>query len=756
MSIRLGEAHYQFTIDDDGLVAGLKRARARVRTEANAMAADIRRVGASFDALGTQADRAGRRAGAELERIRRTRQSRTEEVDATPPAAGGNRGANGRPPRSPGRFNDLISEGASAAESLMSGTSLAMAALQHGPKLLDALAAAGIRVSAAFGPIGVIVAAVGTAIIGLGANALRTERDLTTFNGQIAALAHGSSFNAEALTDVARALDAQGASAESARQAVSVFLREGVHPERIGEFGNAATHLSKVLGIDLVGASQQVSDAFTGNYDDVVKLDDSLHFLTDSERTHIQALFDSGKASDARNEAFRIFTETYAKAYNDSLTAGENLTRSLSGAWDNLVQSIANIGPIKDATDAIGDLVNQLANWVSQFAEVETLTQDQLQVRGMKNMGALSVAEKRLADATKNEANFRGIIYDRNTGKTLPQLQQEKKNAQAEVDRLNEEAGKIAKVRSMGEWSKPTTDTTVDPPKTKRNARPVARSRVVAQADMPVMTIYTVLEQLPESLRTKVKGLLSAHLAAQLDDLRKKAIDAKEGPLGPPRQEDVGVLKQPNIVPFEESLKDIPRLATPIKDMAFEIGTSFSDAFGRAVAGMTTFEEAFKSTLQNMVAKWASSGFEKILGMLIGGNAAQDAGYGHDGIFGGGGIFGQGGGSGTSGGWMTNLMDFAGFRAGGGPVEAGRAYVVGEKRPELFVPRVSGTIMPHVNAAAGGPMIVRVEVDKSKYFDVHVNAVSARNARAAAGRAVEIANQTAYGSVRRSDTYEAA
>jgi hypothetical protein len=42
----------------------------------------------------------------------------------------------------------------------------------------------------------------------------------------------------------------------------------------------------------------------------------------------------------------------------------------------------------------------------------------------------------------------------------------------------------------------------------------------------------------------------------------------------------------------------------------------------------------------------------------------------------------------------------AGFRAEGGPVGAGGAYVVGEKGPELFVPNSSGSIVP--NGAMGG------------------------------------------------------
>jgi len=42
------------------------------------------------------------------------------------------------------------------------------------------------------------------------------------------------------------------------------------------------------------------------------------------------------------------------------------------------------------------------------------------------------------------------------------------------------------------------------------------------------------------------------------------------------------------------------------------------------------------------------------------------------------------------------------MRAAGGPVTAGRAYVVGEKGPELFVPNRSGTIVPQNALASGG------------------------------------------------------
>ena len=62
-----------------------------------------------------------------------------------------------------------------------------------------------------------------------------------------------------------------------------------------------------------------------------------------------------------------------------------------------------------------------------------------------------------------------------------------------------------------------------------------------------------------------------------------------------------------------------------------------------------------------------------------------------------------------SGGALSGFINgiFGGFKAEGGPVTAGRAYVVGEKRPELFVPGVSGTIVPRI-AGAGGVTVAPV------------------------------------------------
>lgn len=49
---------------------------------------------------------------------------------------------------------------------------------------------------------------------------------------------------------------------------------------------------------------------------------------------------------------------------------------------------------------------------------------------------------------------------------------------------------------------------------------------------------------------------------------------------------------------------------------------------------------------------------------------------------------------------QTNIGSFGGFRANGGPVSAGRTYMVGERGPELFTARRSGYV--HANGSGGG------------------------------------------------------
>jgi len=76
------------------------------------------------------------------------------------------------------------------------------------------------------------------------------------------------------------------------------------------------------------------------------------------------------------------------------------------------------------------------------------------------------------------------------------------------------------------------------------------------------------------------------------------------------------------------------------------------------------------------------------------------------------------------------------FRANGGPVSAGRSYVVGERGPELFTPRSSGMVTANDKIGGGTTNMVTVNVDASG-SSVAGNSTDAQALGAAIGAAVQ-------------------
>lgn len=74
------------------------------------------------------------------------------------------------------------------------------------------------------------------------------------------------------------------------------------------------------------------------------------------------------------------------------------------------------------------------------------------------------------------------------------------------------------------------------------------------------------------------------------------------------------------------------------------------------------------------------------------------------------GLFNMGGGSGEGGGFLSSL--FGGFFANGGQPPVNKPSIIGERGPELFVPRVAGTVVPN-GEFGGGTQVVNTAVTYS-------------------------------------------
>ncbi len=123
-----------------------------------------------------------------------------------------------------------------------------------------------------------------------------------------------------------------------------------------------------------------------------------------------------------------------------------------------------------------------------------------------------------------------------------------------------------------------------------------------------------------------------------------------------------------------ESQDEVRERAEDMRDMGREAFSSFISDLRAGKSGA----DALASALSRVADKLIDMSIDKLFSSK-------------------GGIFGSGGfdlgslfGFGSSSGAPMNILP----RAGGGPVTSGRPYLVGEKRPELFVPGGNGTIIP--------------------------------------------------------------
>ena len=177
--------------------------------------------------------------------------------------------------------------------------------------------------------------------------------------------------------------------------------------------------------------------------------------------------------------------------------------------------------------------------------------------------------------------------------------------------------------------------------------------------------------------------------------------------------------------PLNQAIKgvreEINNLNDPIKhiiDLANTLGSAFSESFKGIISGSMTAREALANLFQRTADHFLDMAAQMIAAQIK--MQILNIGLNFLGGFGGGGAGKaintnslnqiqqySGIGANTN---VSSLTSFLSPRANGGPVGAGRPYLVGERGPEMFIPGAQGNIVP--NNAMGSTSIV-VNVDAS-------------------------------------------
>jgi hypothetical protein len=176
------------------------------------------------------------------------------------------------------------------------------------------------------------------------------------------------------------------------------------------------------------------------------------------------------------------------------------------------------------------------------------------------------------------------------------------------------------------------------------------------------------------------------------------------------------------------------QIGADLEDIGVKGLQKLNDELADAVTGAKSLGEVFHNVANQIISDLVRIAIQqaiiKPLAQLLfgGGNTGGGIFSILGSLFGGGGSAPAAGlGDVYAGGGLSDFWSFLTPRAAGGPVNAGRAYRVGEHGMEVFVPNQSGTIIPNGATATpqGGAGAWEVHVVPSPYFDVQVRKVAA-------------------------------
>lgn len=181
-----------------------------------------------------------------------------------------------------------------------------------------------------------------------------------------------------------------------------------------------------------------------------------------------------------------------------------------------------------------------------------------------------------------------------------------------------------------------------------------------------------------------------------------------------------------------KALRTVSKAAVDVRDKISPLAQTMKSAFGSWIDSAVEGTFSLRSALAELAKDFAKVALKSAL-------------FGQSG-------FGSGGGSG---GLVSSLISsiFGGFRADGGPVSANKAYVVGERGPELIVPKFSGSVIPNNMMQMGqgsaakdnNAMHVTTDVRVSVDDDGKITAVARSEARRAAQQGQRAAVQEVKG-----------
>ena len=477
--------------------------------------------------------------------------------------------------------------------------------------------------------------------------------------GRVAPIAAAAGVGVDELNAAISTVTAQGVPVESTFSGINQVIASIVKPT------SEAAKAAKRLGLDFSSAAIKTK-GFGGFLEDVID-------KTGGSEVEITKLFGS---VDALKALMPLINDDLVR-FNKNLENQQNATGAAEAAADIMGQTVSS---------QISRIVNSL----------NTLIRGLDQVLGPAIKGILDLVNSVITAAVR-ATDALGKMFRMNRARTeaRKKLGGTMGRGTTKADPAAVEALALADVAAAEAASAATKPPTVDVPVNgivpTGNLIDGAKSRGKTDAERAAEALARQKQSAAQLLVSlKQKGQLEAastdaqrrELALQFEkeNLATRFPLLKEEELeGLRKQLDInyGITEEKRKqIEADKKAKDAAKnIKSLYKGIGDTITTGIHDAIMGAIDGTKTLGEVASGILKDISSQ--------LLKFALG-------------SFGGGGILGAIGGM---------------FRADGGPVSAGKPYIVGERGPEVFTPKRTGTIIP--NDAMGGSTSIVVNVDAS-------------------------------------------
>lgn len=625
---------------------------------------------------------------------------------------------------------------------IASGQSPFIAILQQGGQLKDAMGGIGNMfraVGSLFTPFRTGLLLVGAAASTVGYAFYKAIDDLDKFKDAMTLTGGFAGVTYDKLLNLGNALSGKtNASIGQARDLMQQLAATGKYTATsIEAVGEVVLRFAKISGVDAAKAAETLIPLLDGTASSAKQLNDKYHFLTLEQYKNIEALEKQGKLQEAAKLQATLLNESLQstqRQLGNLEKAWQGVANFASAAWDAMMGwgRESGLDRAKELEKKINEVTQEIerrqAQGLKTGSQQAALSAFRTELNAIvsKEMAALDAAEAKAKKAEEEQAKIKAYSGAGGIGK---QIEIESAIAKAiannefliaveganEIQRIELEAAKELEEKRL-EFSKRSAeekrafggllarqlDAEIYTIELKRDEKikaireknrlseyeeSVRTEKEITDAaiaqDNRLAAIRTSnqektkdMEYQRESLELKYQLIYATEKEQRLAQISLEyARKRKEVEEGPDKQFNLDQIdRQEQMAKMFVVMEEGAKRTQQVFDSVFGNLSSAIDNFVKT--GKLNMKDLARSIIQDLIAIQMKAAALRFLGAMFGGFNAS-AGYNQATTYA----------STASQGWL-------GFADGGDP-PVGKASIVGERGPELFVPRSAGTIIPN-------------------------------------------------------------